>query len=47
MDEEYNNVLLTSTEVEKIGHFGRYQYICKNQISANYIGQADISVFLY
>jgi len=39
--------LLTPTEADKIGHFGRYRYIGKTQVSANYIGQADISVYLY
>ena len=47
MDEEYNNALSTFTETDKIGHFGRYRYIGKTQISADDIGQADISVHLY
>jgi len=38
MREEYNNVLSTPTEADKIGRFGRYRYIGKTQISANYIG---------
>jgi len=29
------------------GHFGRYQYISEIQISAQYISQAKISVYLY
>jgi len=39
-------VLTTPTEADKIGHFGRYLYIGKTQISAQYISQADISVCL-
>jgi len=45
MREEYNSVS-THTEANKISHFGRYQYIGKTQISANIIGQANISVYL-
>jgi len=47
MREEYNNVLSTPSAAGEIGRFGRYQYIGKTQISADYIGQADISVYLY
>ena len=47
MREEYNNVLSTPTEVDKISRFGRYQYIGETQISAQYIDLADISVYLY
>jgi len=47
MCEECNSVLLTPTEADKIGHFGQYRYIGKTQISAIYIGQGDISVYLY
>jgi len=46
MREEYNGVLSTPNEADKIGHFGRYRYIGKTQISARYISQADISVCL-
>jgi len=46
MREEYNSVLSTSAEADKIGRFGRYRYIAKTQISARYMGQADISVYL-
>jgi len=35
MHEEYNSVLSTPTEADKIGRFGRYRYIGKTQISAN------------
>jgi len=45
MGEEYNSVSSTSTEADKIGRFGRYRYIGKTQISADYIRQADISVY--
>jgi len=38
MREEYNSVLSTLTEADKIGRFGRYRYIGKTQISARYIG---------
>jgi len=41
MREEYNSVLSTPTEADKIGRFGRYRYIGKIQISV------DISVDLY
>jgi len=41
MREEYNKVLSTPTEADKISHFGRYRYINKTQISA------DILVILY
>jgi len=34
MREEYNSVLSTATEADKIGRFGRYRYIGKTQISA-------------
>jgi len=34
MREEYNSVLSTPTEADKIGHFGRYRYIGKIKISA-------------
>ena len=40
MREEYISVLSTSSETDSIGRFGRYQYISKNQISA------DITVYL-
>jgi len=48
MREGYNSVLSTSAEAnaDKIGHFSRYRYIGKTQISVDYIGQADISVYL-
>jgi len=46
MREEYTSVLPIPTEADKIGRFGRYQYIGKTQISADYIGQANISVYL-
>jgi len=36
MREEYNSVLSTTNEADKIGRFGRY--IGKTQISARYIG---------
>jgi len=45
MNEEYNSVLSTPTDADKIGRFGRYQYVGKTQISARYIGQADIYSF--
>jgi len=39
MCEEYNNVLSTPAEADKIVRFGRYQYISKTQTSAKlYIG---------
>jgi len=41
MHEEYNSVLSTPTEADKIGRFGRHQYIGKTKISA------DLSVDLY
>jgi len=56
MREEYNSVLSTFTEADKINRFGRYRYIGRfgryrhvsiYQISADYIGQADISACLY
>jgi len=34
MREEYNSVLSTPAEADKIGRFGRYRYIGKTQISA-------------
>jgi len=40
MREEYDSVLSTPAEADKIGRFGRYRYIGKTQISARYIGQA-------
>ena len=40
MREEYNSVLSTLTEADKIGRFGRYRYIGKTQISADYIGRS-------
>jgi len=43
MREEYNSVLPTPTEADKISRFGRYRYIGKPK----YLGQADISVYLY
>jgi len=39
MREEYNSVLSTRTDADKISHFGRYRYIGKSQMLA-----ADISV---
>jgi len=36
MREEYNSVLSTPTEADKIGRFGRYQYIGKTQIRQIY-----------
>jgi len=46
MHEEYNSVLSTPTEVNKISCLGWYRYIGETQISAQYISQADISVYL-
>jgi len=46
MCEEYNSVLSTPFEADKIGCFGRYRYIGKTLISTQYIGQADILVYL-
>jgi len=48
MREEYNSVLSTPTEVNKIGRFGRYRYIGKTQISADisasiYIGRSQVT----
>jgi len=40
MREEYNSVLSTPTEADKIGRFGRYRYIGETQISARNIGPA-------
>jgi len=40
MREEYNSVLSTLAEADKIGRFGRYQYIGKTQISAGPIYQS-------
>jgi len=37
MREEYNNIFSTPTQTNNIGHFGPY----------GYIGQTDISVYLY
>jgi len=37
MIEEYSSVLLTPTEADKIGRFGRYRYLAKAQISTDYI----------
>ena len=34
MREEYDSVLSTPTEADKIGRFGRYRYIGETQISA-------------
>jgi len=39
MGEEYNSVLSTPTDVDRIGRFGRYRYIGKTQISADYVGR--------
>jgi len=47
MREEYNSILSTPAEADKIGCFGRYRCIGKTQILTQYIGQADISVYLY
>jgi len=44
MREEYNSVLSTPTEAGKISCFGRYRYIGKTQILADY---TDILVYLY
>jgi len=44
MCEEYNSVFTTPTEADKIGCFGRYRYIGEIQITAIYIGQANVSV---
>jgi len=38
MCEEYNSVLSTPTEADKISSFGRYRYIIETQISAQYVG---------
>ena len=38
MREEYNSVLLTPTEADKIGRFGWYWYVGKTQILGRYIG---------
>ena len=46
MLEEYNSILSTPTEADNIGHFGQYRYIGETQISARYIRQADIWVYL-
>jgi len=46
MREEYKSILPTLTEADKIGRFCRYRCFGKTQISADYIGQADISVYL-
>jgi len=43
---EYNSILSTPTEAGNIGHFGQYRYIGKTQISARYIREADILVYL-
>jgi len=40
MREEYNSILSTTPEADKIGRFGQHRYICKTQILA------DISVNL-
>jgi len=45
--EEYNSVCSRPTEADKIGPFGQYRYIGKIQILARYIGDADVSVYLY
>jgi len=47
MCEEYNSVLSTPTESDQFDHFGWYQYIGETQISAWYISQADVSIYLY
>jgi len=44
MREEYNSVLSTPTEADKIGQFGRYRYIGKTQISARPIYRSISSV---
>jgi len=46
MREEYNSVLSTPIEADKIGRFGRYRCTGETQISARYIAQADTSVYL-
>jgi len=38
MREEYNSVLSTPTEADKVDHFGRHRYIDETQISARDIG---------
>jgi len=38
MCEAYNSILSKPTEADKISRFGRYQYISKTQILAEYIG---------
>jgi len=43
MRKEYNSVLLTPTEADKIGCFGWYRYIGETQISARYIGLSPIN----
>jgi len=35
MLEEYNSVLSTPNEADKIGRFARYRYVSKIQISAD------------
>jgi len=45
MREEYNSVLLTPSETDKISCFSRYRYISKTQISADYVGLSLIKNF--
>jgi len=47
MREECNSILSRPTEADKIGRFGRYRNIDETQISARYIGQADLWVWVY
>jgi len=48
MREEYMfSVLPTPTDADKMGRFGRYWYIGKTEISADYISPVDTSVYLY
>jgi len=35
MHEGYNSILSKTTKADKIGHFGRYRYIGKTQISVD------------
>jgi len=45
MREEYNSVLPTPTEADKIGCFGRYRYISKTQILADRLVYLYFSLF--
>ena len=46
MLKEYNSILSRPTEADNIGHFGQYRCIGETEISARYIRQAYISVYL-